>query len=191
MTTYLCGGPLHKLLKTWQLLASCEGGPSSSRRWHLNCPSPARWGRPPATTHTHTHTEPHALCLAAVKGQAQWCKVIPVAFFCPDTGADVKKKGARMHPNAHFLLLKNKLLLNWIFSHTTNARLKRHNSPSFFFWLLLSLTHTWIHVHTGIGMPWCTPARPCRWPDPYCPTCRPDGSRAEWLRTTGWVNMLL
>lgn len=60
--------PLRKLLKTWQLLASCEGGPSPSWQWHLNCPALAQWGSPPpppappfrpcAATHTtkpHTH----------------------------------------------------------------------------------------------------------------------------------------
>lgn len=51
--------PRHKLLKTWQLLASCEGGPSPSWWWHLNCPALAQRGRPPATTHTHMHIHNH------------------------------------------------------------------------------------------------------------------------------------
>lgn len=50
--------PPHKLLKTWQLLASCEGGPSPSWQWHLNCPALTRWGRPPCH-HTHRQTLNH------------------------------------------------------------------------------------------------------------------------------------
>lgn len=49
--------PLHKLLKTWQLLASCEGGPSPSWQWHLNCPALAQWGSPHPPLHTQPHTQ--------------------------------------------------------------------------------------------------------------------------------------
>lgn len=73
--------PVRKLLKTWQLLASCEGGPSPSWQWHLNCPALAQWGsrrpppappfRPCATTHTQLLNHTH-ISLVAVKGQTQW-----------------------------------------------------------------------------------------------------------------------
>ena len=187
--------PVHKLLKTWQLLASCEGGPSPSWRWHLNCPVLAQWGRPPATAHTLHHTHTFSM---AVKGQAQWHKVHTVTFFSR-TGANVNACTCTWvhdtHFHQHFLLLFESQ-----FPHCKLSTLAVQTI------LLLTLshthththTHTWIHTHTlefnHYALMYSGLSLQVTWPLLSCVSGReepiqPDGSGAEWLRTTGRVNM--
>ena len=133
--------PRRKLLKTWQLLASCEGGPSPSWRWHLNCPALAHWGRPPATTHTHT------LSLVVVKGQTQWHKLRALTFFSL-TGAKVNalctsSTSANTDKPMHIQTHTNCLWIKVPTLHTLSTW-----STETILLLIPYFTHKYTHTHT-------------------------------------------
>lgn len=181
--------PRYKLLKTWQLLASCEGGPSPSWWWHLNCPALAQWGRPPATTHTHfllwwlkdKHNDTNCSQSLSFLTQVQlWmCALVhPTQIFTQWHSHKLSLNPSSHTPHSRYMANKTILLLIPTFTHTHTHK------------------HTWIHtleldhyalMYSGLSLQVTWPLLSClsEGEEPI----QPDGSRSERLWTTGRVNM--